>query len=120
MLRKPTLGYYMETQKDRFGETMKLLEKAKEDIYFAQKDRELIQRLKAQLKEKEVPHNFRCPKCDEELTTYTFKNIVVERCRRCEGLWLDRGTLETILKKVVRSPWLSFVYHCMGRTEEIR
>jgi Zn-finger nucleic acid-binding protein len=110
----------METQKDRFGETIKLLEKAKEDIYFAQKDRELIQRLKAQLKEKDAPHHFRCPKCGEELATYIFINIVVERCRCCEGIWLDRGALETILKKVVRGPWSSFVYHWMGRNEEIR
>jgi hypothetical protein len=32
----------MVEEKDRFGETMKLVERAKEDIYFAQRDRELI------------------------------------------------------------------------------
>jgi|ERR1051326_139462 Zn-finger nucleic acid-binding protein len=110
----------METEKDRFGDTMKLVEKAKEDIYFAQKDRELIQRLKAQLKETPASFNFHCPKCDGEMATYTFMDIVVERCHRCEGIWLDRGTLQTIIKKVVRSPWSSFVYHWMGRNEEVR
>ena len=39
----------MVDEKDRFGETMKLVERAKEDIYFAQRDRELIEKLKAQL-----------------------------------------------------------------------
>ena len=39
----------MADEKDRFGETMKLLERAKEDIYFAEHDRELIEKLKAQL-----------------------------------------------------------------------
>jgi hypothetical protein len=39
----------MADEKDRFGETMKLVERAKEDIYFAQHDRELIEKLKAQL-----------------------------------------------------------------------
>jgi hypothetical protein len=29
----------MEDQKDRFGEKMRLVERAKEDIYFAEKDR---------------------------------------------------------------------------------
>jgi hypothetical protein len=36
----------MENEKDRFGEKMRLVEQAKEDIYFAQKDRELIAKLK--------------------------------------------------------------------------
>jgi hypothetical protein len=43
----------MENEKDRFGETMKLVERAKEDIYFAEKDRELIEKLKARLKKME-------------------------------------------------------------------
>jgi Zn-finger nucleic acid-binding protein len=110
----------METERDRFGDTMKLVERAKEDIYFAQKDRELIQHLKAKLKETPVSFNFRCPKCDRDMATYTFMDIVVQRCRSCEGIWLERGTLQTIVKKVVRSPWSSFVYDWMGRNEEVR
>ncbi len=35
----------MEDEKDRFGEKMKLVERAREDIYFAEKDRELIESL---------------------------------------------------------------------------
>ncbi len=31
----------MENERDRFGEKMRLVEQAKEDIYFAEKDREL-------------------------------------------------------------------------------
>jgi len=37
----------MADDKHRFGETMKLVERANEDIYFEQRDRELIERLKA-------------------------------------------------------------------------
>jgi hypothetical protein len=36
----------MADEKDRFGETMKLAERAKEDIYFAEHDRELIEKLR--------------------------------------------------------------------------
>jgi hypothetical protein len=36
----------MVEEKDRFGETLQLLERAKQDIYFAQRDRELIEKLK--------------------------------------------------------------------------
>ena len=38
----------MDNQKDRFGETMRLFEKAKEDIFFAERDRELVEKLQAQ------------------------------------------------------------------------
>ena len=39
----------MADEKDRFGEAMKLAERAKEDIYFAEQDRELIEKLKTNL-----------------------------------------------------------------------
>ena len=44
----------MVEEKDRFGETMRLLERAKEDIYFGQRDRELIEKLKAQLRRSKI------------------------------------------------------------------
>jgi hypothetical protein len=55
----------MNDGKDRFGDLMRLIERAKEDVYFAQKDRELIERLKAELtkvesdreKTRECPHD---------------------------------------------------------------
>jgi hypothetical protein len=40
----------METEKDRFGEKMRLVERAKEDIYFAQRDRELLEKLRSDLR----------------------------------------------------------------------
>lgn len=46
-------GIAMADEKDKFGETMRLVERAKEDIYFAERDRELINKLKAQLQEVE-------------------------------------------------------------------
>jgi hypothetical protein len=55
----------MSDEKDRFGETMKLVERAKEDIYFAQRDRELIEKLKAQLQKTDKQgsqlHCLKCP-----------------------------------------------------------
>lgn len=110
----------METERDRFGETMKLLEKAKEDIYFAEKDRELIEQLKAHLKEQKNAPVLQCPKCHGELVTYSFLDVLLERCRSCEGLWFDRGELETILRKVKHSPVAWIFDRLMGRNEEVR
>jgi len=45
----------MEHERYRFGEKMRLVEQAKEDIYFAEKDRELIAKLKEQVKKVQRP-----------------------------------------------------------------
>jgi Zn-finger nucleic acid-binding protein len=104
----------MEDQKDRFGELMRLLERAREDIYFAAKDRELIEKLKARLaKVEKTPSEtatLRCPKCKGELESHSFDEFLLERCKNCGGLWLDHGELEAILKKLSRGP-LAFLIH---------
>jgi hypothetical protein len=52
----------MADEKDKFGYTMRLAERAKEDIYFAEHDRELMAKLKAQLRKVEkTASDLRCP-----------------------------------------------------------
>lgn len=95
----------MESEKDRFGEKMKLVERAREDIYFAEKDRELIERLKAQLRKVENRGTeIHCPKCPGRLETYTFQGFVLDRCQNCGGIWMDKGELEGVVRKVTRGP----------------
>lgn len=107
----------MEDEKDRFGEKMRLLERAKEDIYFAEKDRELIEKLKARLRRVErggTAEALRCPKCGGKLETYTLMEFMLERCTKCEGIWLDKGELEGLLKKVNRSPLAGLIEKFIG------
>jgi hypothetical protein len=94
----------MADEKDRFGETMKLMERAKEDIYFAERDRELIEKLKSQLQKIEKAAGVRCPKCPGFLETYMFQRFVLDRCQSCGGIWMDKGELEGVLRKVNRGP----------------
>ena len=113
----------MENEKDRFGEKMRLVERAKEDIYFAEKDRELIEKLKARLKKMERAEQtaaLSCPKCPGSLETYRFMDFILDRCSLCGGIWLDQGELEGILKKVARSPLSLFVERLISKGEEIR
>jgi len=71
----------MADEKDRFGETMKLVERAKEDIYFAQHDRELIEKLKAQLQKADKQESqLHCPKCPGLLESHTFQGFALDRC----------------------------------------
>jgi len=101
---------YMENEKDRFGDTMRLVEKAKEDIYFAERDREVLEKLRRQLRKVETVEAPRsCPKCPGKLEGYTFEGFALDRCHQCGGVWLDRGELDAIVKKISRGPlgaWL--------------
>jgi hypothetical protein len=95
-------GEVMADEKDRFGETMKLVERAKEDIYFAERDRELIEKFRNQMQKVEKSAGVHCPKCPGLLETYTFQGFVLDRCQSCGGIWMDKGELEGVLRKVSR------------------
>ena len=39
----------------------------------------------------------RCPKCAAEMATYERSGVVVDQCRECRGIYLDRGELERLI-----------------------
>jgi Zn-finger nucleic acid-binding protein len=39
----------------------------------------------------------RCPKCHGQMATYERSGVVVDQCRECRGLFLDRGELERLI-----------------------
>jgi len=92
------------TEKDTFGDKLRDKEKADEDLYFAERDRELIAKRKAPIAEEteasqsESAH-MRCPKCGERLSADTLHGIHVEVCATCHGVWLDRPELEQLVRR---------------------
>ncbi len=46
-------------------------------------------------KEKEL-HYMKCPKCGMNLVEIDYKNIKVDKCSECEGIWLDAGEMEMV------------------------
>lgn len=98
----------MESEKDRFGDFIKLLERAKEDVYFAAKDQELIAKLKQRLEKIDRPetvlHELRCPKCHGNLESYLFMKLPLDRCAACGGVWFDKNEIDAIAGLVARSP----------------
>ena len=79
----------MTDEKDRFGDTMRLVERAREDIYFADRDQELLVKLREKVTRVEKTGNdLRCPKCPGLLGTYTLHGFVLDRCASCaESGW---------------------------------
>ena len=108
---------------DKYTEFWHDVERAREDIYFAQKDRELI----AKLREKDQQEleqailelcRWRCPKCGRRLEETVYRAVRIDRCTDCGGVWLDPGELETLAPEAHTS-WLGNLLASMtGRAEE--
>jgi len=52
-----------------------------------------------------------CPKCDVPLFVLHFKDLEVDFCHQCRGLWLDAGELESLLHEAganTNNPLLHF------------
>jgi len=39
---------------------------------------------------------YRCPKCGAGLVAVPYKSIEIDKCSRCQGIWLDGGELEQV------------------------
>jgi len=38
----------------------------------------------------------RCPKCGAPLVAVPYRGIELDKCSRCQGVWLDFGELEQV------------------------
>jgi len=100
-------------EKDRYGDKLHDVEKAREDKFFADRDRELLQKLKAQTGAqeeqavRELAH-MRCPKCGERLVTRTQLDVEIDACPTGHGIWLDDGELEKLTTRE-STGWLARV-----------
>ena len=98
-------------EKDRFGDKLRDAEKARENKFFAERDRELLRKLKAQTgthEEQAVRElaRMRCPKCGDRLTTRTQLDVQIDECPAGHGIWLGAGALEKLTTRE-SSGWLA-------------
>ena len=78
-----------------------------EEEYFARKEFERRQKVETekqkQMQEAEKQklkdlHFMRCPKCGMALIEVDYKDLKIDECSSCKGIWLDNSELESILK----------------------
>jgi len=101
-------------EKDPFGDKLREKQRAEEDLYFAKRDREALEKLK--LKDdstreaalRELTQN-RCPKDGNRLTARAVDGVDVEECGECGGVWLDRGELASLSKRE-HEGWLARLF----------
>jgi hypothetical protein len=88
-------------EKDRFGDKLRDKQRADEDRFFADRDRQLMEKLRKQSTEqgeatlRELAKG-RCPKCGERLEQRSFEGVDIDDCPSCRGIWLDQGELEAL------------------------
>lgn len=79
----------------------------REEEYFARKEFERKKKLEEAVQKKLAEderrklkelHYMKCPKCGMALIEIDYKNIRVDKCSDCAGIWLDSGELEAILE----------------------
>ena len=85
---------------DSFDERRRALE----EDYFKRKDRETLARLRESMREAAKARGedvvaIACPRCDGRLHEVVFDDVRIDRCDRCEGVWLDSGELEHIISQ---------------------
>lgn len=100
----------MNDEKDRFGEFFSLVERAREDVYFAERERQLLEKQKHHLEKAHQnqleSHARNCPQCGVELDNSSLMDFAVSRCSGCGGIWIERAELQRFMniKKASRTP----------------
>ena len=79
----------------------------KEEEYFAKQMFEEKQKIEqdkqrnlvaAERRKAKELHFMKCPKCGMNLVEIDYRNIKVDRCSACEGVWLDSGELAQVVR----------------------
>lgn len=101
----------MPEDKDRYGDKLREAERGREDKFFADRDRELIEKMqhKQAGPTDAAPGDAavrRCPKDGQQLSTVDHLGVMVDVCPACGGMWLDKGELEQVAKREA-SGWLA-------------
>lgn len=104
----------MATEKDRLGDKLRDAEKAREDLYFAKRDQELIDKLKREKDqafkdELAAAATMTCPRCGQSLQEREVNSVRVDECPGCGGLWLDKGEFEALAERE-ESSWLGRLF----------
>lgn len=51
-------------------------------------------------KEDEEDPIINCPRCDKPMIKQTQMKVTIDKCKKCDGIWLDGGEIEKILEKI--------------------
>jgi uncharacterized protein len=75
--------------------------KALENEYFQRQEREKIEKLRkaAQMEQEQNACHNRCPKCGQQLEAMNFREVPLDKCPDCGGVWLGPKDLQILAEK---------------------
>ena len=82
-----------EDHKDRLGNKLHDVEKAREDQWARQRDEELVAKMRKRSSQTA------CPECKQSLVPKTQAGVEMHACPQGHGAWLDASALKAVLKK---------------------
>jgi Transcription factor zinc-finger len=82
-----------DDNKNRLGDKLHDVEKAREDQWARKSDEELIEKMRKRLSE------HACPMCKEFLVPKTDSGVSMYTCPQGHGAWLDASALKAVLKE---------------------
>ena len=85
----------MADEKDRYGDKLHDLEKAREDQWARDEDQKLLEKLRQKPR-----HELNCPHCSGTLSARSVSGVSIMGCANGHGAWLDHATLEAVLKRL--------------------
>jgi hypothetical protein len=89
-----------DDEKDRLGDKLRDKQRAEEDRYFAQQEREKLAKLRNQAApEAHAVAPGRCPRDGTNLIERNHLGVTLDDCPKCGGLWLDKGELERVFER---------------------
>lgn len=103
----------MEDPKDRLGKKLEEREKAEEDRYFAEQEKDKLAKLKAAQDAPlatQPPGQGNCPWCGTALVHVKLHGIGVEQCPKDCGIWLPANQVETLAQRE-QDGWLSKYFY---------
>jgi Transcription factor zinc-finger len=89
-------------EKDRFGDKVRDVEKAREDQWAAQRDRELLENLrkKKAMDAASESSDTLCPRCRHQLVKTEHGGVSLMTCPEDGGAWLDKSDLNQLLQRL--------------------
>ena len=104
----------MNEEKDRFGGFFSLVERAREDVYFAERDRKLLEKHKLRLEKAHQDqlegHARNCPQCGVALHKSSLMDFAVSQCSGCGGIWVERAELQRLMNMKKIEPDAAYLW----------
>jgi Zn-finger nucleic acid-binding protein len=91
--------------------------RALEEDYFHRKEKEAIERMRAKRAAEGAAAvaGLQCPKCDGTLMEIDYDVVKIDRCEKCNGIWLDAGELEQLTKHEDGGGFMSRLFGSFSR-----